>query len=295
MSIIQNSGTFTLTSAGRPALTVHRLGFGAMQLLGPGAWGPPADPANALAVLRASITHGVDLIDTSDAYGPTINEETIRQALHPYPKGLLIATKAGLARTGPDRWIPLGRPEYLRQCCELSLRRLGLETIGLYQLHRIDPKVPADEQFGVLRELQQEGKIQHVGLSEVSIEEIRACQRIVPVASVQNLYNLADQRATAVLDYCTAQGIGFIPWFPLADGRLSRPGGALDLLARATGHTPSQLALAWLLARSPAMLPIPGTSSLAHLAENCAGAGIRLTAEQIAKLSAAAQASSAKA
>jgi aryl-alcohol dehydrogenase-like predicted oxidoreductase len=262
------SGTFAIGGG----LRVHRLGFGAMQLTGPGVWGEPADRAQAIAVLRRAVELGINLIDTADSYGPYVSEELIREALHPYPKGLVIATKAGLARTGPSRWVPLGRPEYLRQECEMSLRRLGVERIDLFQLHRIDPKVPAEDQFGVLRDLQKEGKIRLVGLSEVNVAEIEAARRIVPIATVQNQYNLAYRHSEDVLDYCTGENMGFIPWFPLATGDLARPGGALAMIAKRLGAKPAQVALAWLLKKSPVMLPIPGTSKVKHLEENAAAA-----------------------
>ena len=232
-SVISASGTFALGD-----LTIHRLGFGAMQHTGKGIWGPPRDPAACLRVLRRAVELGVDFIDTADSYGPHISEELIRAALHPYPSGLVIATKAGLLRTGPERWIPLGRPEYLRQQCEMSLRRLGLERIDLFQLHRIDPSVPADEQFGLLRDLVAEGKVRHVGLSEVTVAEIVRARRLVRVVSVQNRFNLIDRGADAVLAYCAGEGIGFIPWFPLASGQLSRPGGVLDQRRRARPPSP---------------------------------------------------------
>jgi pyridoxine 4-dehydrogenase len=270
--IAAKNGTFAIGGD----LPVHRLGFGAMQLTGPGVWGEPDNRAEAIAVLRRAIELGVNLIDTADSYGPYVSEELIREALHPYPKGLVIATKAGLARTGPSRWIPLGRPEYLRQACEMSLRRLGVERIDLFQLHRIDPKVPADDQFGVLRDLQKEGKIRHVGLSEINVAEIEAARRIVPIATVQNQYNLAYRNSEDVLDYCTRKSIGFIPWFPLATGDLAKPHGALIKIAKVLGATPAQVALAWLLKKSPVMLPIPGTSKVKHLEENAAAAFINL-------------------
>jgi len=279
---IDASGTFTFGD-----LTVHRLGFGAMRITGKGIWGPPRDHQEALRVLRRAVELGVNFIDTADSYGPYISEELIREALHPYPAGLVIATKAGLLRTGPDVWPPCGRPEYLRQECEMSLRRLGLERIDLFQLHRIDPQVPAEEQFGLLHDLQREGKIRHVGLSEVSVAEIEAARKVVPIVSVQNLYNLVERKSEDVLDHCEREGIGFIPWFPIASGKLAEPGGPVDDVARATGATPSQVALAWLLHRSPAMLPIPGTGSVAHLEENCGAAGVSLSAAQVAELSAA--------
>jgi aryl-alcohol dehydrogenase-like predicted oxidoreductase len=281
-ALIAESGSFALGQR-----TIHRLGFGAMQLTGRGIWGPPRDPAECLRVLQRALALGVDFIDTADSYGPFISEELIRQALHPYPAHLVIATKAGLLRTGPDRWIPLGRPEYLRQQCEMSLRRLGVERIDLFQLHRIDASVPAEAQFGLLRDLIQEGKVHQVGLSEVSIAEIETARRIVPIVSVQNRYNLIDRGAEGVLAHCAQHGIGFIPWFPLASGQLSRPGGVLDRLASTTGATTSQLALAWLLRRSPVMLPIPGTASVAHLEQNCAAARLRLSDDQYATLTSA--------
>jgi pyridoxine 4-dehydrogenase len=262
------SGTFAIGGS----LPVNRLGYGTMQLTGPGVWGEPGDRAQAIAVLRRAIELGINLIDTADSYGPYVSEELIREALHPYPKGLVIATKAGLARPGPSRWIPVGRPEYLRQECEMSLRRLGVERIDLFQLHRIDPKVPADDQFGVLRNLQKEGKIRYAGLSEVSIAEIEAARRIVPIATVQNQYNLAYRNSEDVLDYCTHKDIGFIPWFPLATGELAKPHGPLIKIARRLDATPSQVALAWLLKKSRVMLPIPGTSKVKHLEENAAAA-----------------------
>jgi aryl-alcohol dehydrogenase-like predicted oxidoreductase len=266
------SGTFPLGGD----LPVHRLGYGAMQLTGPGVWGEPSDRAQAIAVLRRAVELGINLIDTADSYGPYVSEELIREALHPYPKGLVIATKAGLARTGPSKWIPLGRPEYLRQQCEMSLRRLGVERIDLFQLHRIDPKVPADDQFGALRDLQREGKIRHVGLSEVGVSDIQAASRIVSIATVQNQYNLAYRNSEDVLDYCTRENVGFIPWFPLATGDLATPHGALVKIAKSLGAKPAQVALAWLLKKSPVMLPIPGTSKVKHLEENTAAALLTL-------------------
>lgn len=262
---------------------VHRLGYGAMQITGPGVWGPPADHDESIRVLRRAVELGVDLIDTADSYGPFVSEELIREALHPYGD-VLVATKGGLTRSGPGEWHPVGRPEYLRQCVEMSLRRLGVETIELYQLHRIDPQVPAEDQFGLLEEMRRAGKIRYVGLSEVSVEEIEAARRIVPVATVQNRYNLTDRAAEPVLEYCAREGIGFIPWFPVATGGLARPGGPLDSAARRVGATPAQVALAWLLQRSPVVLPIPGTKSVAHVEENCAAALVRLDAETVAEL-----------
>jgi pyridoxine 4-dehydrogenase len=262
------SGTFAIGGD----LRVHRLGFGAMQLTGPGVWGEPADRVEAIAVLRRAVELGINFIDTADSYGPYVSEELIREALHPSPKGLVIATKAGLTRPGPRHWIPLGRPEYLRQECEMSLRRLGVDRIDLFQLHRIDPKVPAEDQIGVLRDLQKEGKIRQIGLSEVNVAEIEAARRIVPIATVQNQYNLAYRNSEAVLDYCTRENIGFIPWFPLATGDLAKPRGVLVRIARQLGAQPAQVALAWLLKKSPVMLPIPGTSKVKHLEENTAAA-----------------------
>jgi pyridoxine 4-dehydrogenase len=266
------SGTFAIGGD----LPVRRLGFGAMRLTGPGVWGEPADRTEAIAVLRRAIELGINLIDTADSYGPYVSEELIREALHPYPAGLVIATKAGLARTGPGDWTPLGRPEYLRQECEMSLRRLGVERIDLFQLHRIDPKVSADDQFGLLRDLQSEGKIRHVGLSEVNITEIEAARRIVPIATVQNHYNLVYRSSEDVLDYCTRENIGFIPFFPLATGDLAKSGGPLRRAAARLNAQPVQLALAWLLRKSPVMLPIPGTSKVKHLEENTAAALLEL-------------------
>jgi pyridoxine 4-dehydrogenase len=266
------SGTFSLGGD----LQVHRLGFGAMQLTGPGVWGEPENRGEALRVLRRAVDLGVDFIDTADSYGPFVSELLIREALHPYPEGLVIATKAGFTRQGPGRWTPVGRPAYLRQQVELSLRHLGVERIDLLQLHRIDPEVPLGEQLGELAAMRKEGKIRHIGLSEVNVDEIEAARRIVPIVSVQNRYNLVDRASEPVLDHAECQNIGFIPWYPLATGRLAQPGGPLAALARAHGATPSQLALAWLLARSPVMLPIPGTSSVAHLEENVGAAIIEL-------------------
>ncbi|MHB1930193.1 MAG: aldo/keto reductase [Acidimicrobiales bacterium] len=276
---VHQSGTFELAG-----LTIHRLGFGAMRLTGRGIWGEPKDRGEAIAVLRRAVELGVDFIDTADSYGPYVSEDLIREALHPYPDGLVVATKAGLTRTGPDEWHPVGRPEYLRQECEMSLRRLGVERIDLFQLHRIDPKVPAEEQFALLADLVSEGKVRAVGLSEVTVEDVEAARRVVPVSTVQNLYNLVSRKSEDVLDHCEGEGIGFIPWFPMAAGDLARPGGAVDEVVRQTGATPSQVALAWLLERSPAMLPIPGTSSVAHLEENCAAATLQLSGDHFAAL-----------
>lgn len=268
----KSSGSFKIGGD----ITINRLGFGAMRITGPGVWGEPEDRDEALRTLRRLPELGVNLIDTADSYGPETSENLIREALHPYT-GLLVATKGGLVRHGPDIWMPVGRPEYLRHAVMLSLRRLNVERIDLWQLHRIDPKVPADEQFGVIRDMRQEGLIRHVGLSQVSIAEIEAAQKFFPVATVQNRFNLADRSSEEILDYCTKNGIGFIPWYPLAAGDLAQPGTVLDELARKTGATPGQIALAWLLKRSPVILPIPGTGKVRHLEENVAAAAINLS------------------
>jgi aryl-alcohol dehydrogenase-like predicted oxidoreductase len=274
------SGSFRIGGA----VPVHRLGFGAMRVTGPGIWGPPRDKPEALRTLRALPGLGVNFIDTADSYGPDISEPLIREALHPYPPGLLIATKGGLTRPGPDRWDQDCRPERLRQQALRSLQFLGVEQIGLWQLHRIDKKVPRDEQFGAIRALLDDGIIAHAGLSEVSVAEIEAASKVFPVASVQNRYNLGDRKSEDVLAYCEAHAIGFIPWYPLAAGKLARPGGVLDRVAKAHNATPGQLALAWTLKRSPVMLPIPGTSKLAHLEENVAAADISLSDEEFRAL-----------
>jgi aryl-alcohol dehydrogenase-like predicted oxidoreductase len=258
-----------------------------MQLTGPGVWGDPEDPEEAIRVLRRAVELGVNFIDTADSYGPAVSEELIRKALHPYPDDLVIATKAGLTRPGPGDWRPLGRPDYLRQQCEVSLRRLGLERIELFQLHRIDPQIALEDQVGELKALQDEGKIGLIGLSEVDVDELDAARRTAEIASVQNLYNLANRSSEPLLEHCESNGIGFIPWFPLATGALARPGGRLDHLSAEHGASPSQLALAWLLRRSSAMLPIPGTSSVGHLEENIAAAEITLSDEEFETLSAA--------
>jgi pyridoxine 4-dehydrogenase len=275
------SGEFTIGGD----LTVRRLGYGTMQLPGPGIWGESRDPDEAVRVLRRAVELGVNFIDTADAYGPFTADLLLKKALHPYPDDLVIATKAGLARTGPDGWVPIGRPEYLRQQVELNLRHLGLERIDLLQLHRIDPEVPVAEQVGELAKLQSEGKIRHIGLSEVSIDDVEEAGRTATIVSVQNLFNLAQRDAEPLLEYAETNGLGFIPWFPLATGELAKPGGPLDEIALEHGSTPSQLALAWLLRRSPAMLPIPGTSSVAHLEDNVAAARIRLSDKEFAALS----------
>jgi aryl-alcohol dehydrogenase-like predicted oxidoreductase len=254
-----------------------------MRITGEGIWGPPKDHDAAIAVLKRLPELGVDFIDTADAYGPEDSEELIHEALHPF-NGIHVATKGGFTRHGPGLWAEVGRPEYLRQCCLMSMRRLGVETIDLWQLHRIDPKVSREEQFGLMRELQDEGKVRHLGLSEVSVEEIEAAQEVFEVATVQNLYNLANRQSEDVLAYCEQQGIGFIPWFPLAAGELAEPGGTVAEIAAAHDATPGQVALTWLLARSPVMLPIPGTSSVGHVEENVAAAELELTADELARL-----------
>jgi pyridoxine 4-dehydrogenase len=258
-------------------LNVRRLGFGTMQLTGPGVWGPPKDRDAAIQVLRQSVELGVNLIDTADSYGPNVAEELVHEALFPYPETLTIATKAGYVRSGPGKWEECGRPEYLRQQCEGSLRRLGVDQIDLFQLHRIDPDVDADEQFGLLKALRDEGKVREVGLSEVSVAQIEAARSIVPLVSVQNIYNIAQRDYDDVVEYCEQQAIGFIPWYPLGSGKLSAPGGPLESIASDLGVTVPQVCLAWLLRRSPVMLPIPGTSSLAHLEENCAAVDVTLS------------------
>jgi len=266
-------------------LPVNRLGYGAMQLTGPGIWGDPKDPEEAVRVLRRAVELGVTFIDTADSYGPFVSEQLIRKALHPYADDLVIATKGGLSRSGPGDWRPLGRPEYLRQQTELSLRHLGVERIDLYQLHRIDPKVPLAEQLGELVLLQNEGKIRHIGLSEVSVEQIEQARQIADVVSVQNLYNLGNRKSEDVLEYAERENLGFIPWFPMATGELARPGGPLDDIAKEHGASPSQLALAWLLRRSPVLLPIPGTSTVAHVEENIEAARLTLTDDEFEALS----------
>jgi pyridoxine 4-dehydrogenase len=263
------------------AISVNRLGYGAMRITGPGVWGPPSDHAEAVRVLRRAVELGVNLIDTADSYGPYVSEELIREALHPYPEHLVLATKAGLLRTGPDQWHPCGRPEYLRQECEMSLRRLGVERIDLFHLHRVDPQVPAADQFGVLAELQSEGKVRLVGLAEVSVDQIAAASDIVDIVSVQNRYNLLDRASDEVLRYCTERGIGFIPWEPITVGDLAEPGGVVYEAAKKLGATPSQIALAWLLHRSSIMMPIPGTSTVEHLEENCAAGPLKLDLETV--------------
>ena len=268
-------------------LTINRLGYGAMRITGPGVWGPPPDRHAALATLRRLPELGVNFIDTADSYGPDVSEELIREALHPYP-GLLIATKAGLTRPGPGEWPPNGHPAYLIAQAKGSLRKLGIEQIDLWQLHRIDPRVPRDEQFGAVHRLLDDGIIRHAGLSEVSVADIEAARRVFQVATVQNRYNLVDRSNEDVLTYCAANNIGFIPWFPLAAGQLTRPGGVVARVAEAHGATAGQVALAWLLQRRPVILPIPGTLRVAHLEENVAASGLALTPGEIAELDAAA-------
>ena len=274
------SGTFLIGGD----LPVNRLGYGVMQLPGEGVWGPSRDHDGAIRVLQRTVELGINLIDTADSYGPFVADHLIREALHPYADDLVIATKVGFTRQGPNQWTPVGRPEYLRQQVELNLRHLGIERIDLLQLHRIDPKVALEEQLGELAALQQEGKIRHIGLSEVSVDEIEAARRIVDVVSVQNRYNLADRASEDVLDYAEQNGIAFIPWFPLATGKLAKEGGPLDDAAKRHDASPSQLALAWLLRRSPVILPIPGTSSVEHLDDNTAAALIDLTDDEFAAL-----------
>ncbi|HXA49383.1 MAG TPA: aldo/keto reductase [Candidatus Acidoferrum sp.] len=275
------TGTFTLGGD----LKVNRLGFGAMRLTGPGIWGEPKDPEEARRVLRRAVELGVNLIDTADSYGPEVSERLIAEALYPYPKNLVIATKGGFTRQGPDQWAAVGRPEYLRQQLEMSLRRLRLERIELYQLHRIDPRTPLEESLGAMKEFQAQGKIRHIGLSEVTPQEIEQARKIAPIVSVQNLYNLSDRKHEAVVQYCEKHNLGFIPWFPVASGELARGrADALDEIARRHGITVAQLSIAWLLHRSPVMLPIPGTSSVKHLEENIAAAGVRLDEREWAEL-----------
>jgi pyridoxine 4-dehydrogenase len=274
------SGTFLVGGD----LPVTRLGYGAMRITGPGIWGDPPDRGAAIAVLRRAVELGVDLIDTADAYGPFVSEELIAEALHPYD-GVTIATKGGFVRPGPGQWEPVGRPAYLRQSVEMSLRRLRVDTIDLYQLHRIDPLVPTADQLGALDDMRREGKIARIGLSEVSVAEIGEARLSAPVVSVQNQYNLVNRKAESVLEHCEREGLAFLPWNPIAIGLLAENDGPLAAMARQTGHAPSQVALAWLLRRSPVMLPIPGTGSVAHLEENVGAAQVELTDEQFAQLS----------
>ncbi len=273
-------GTFRIGGS----LPVHRLGFGAMRLTGDGIWGPPRDRQECLAVLRQAVDLGVNLVDTAESYGPHVSEQLIAEALHPYPKDLVIATKGGLDRPGPGKWEPDGRPERLREELEGSLKRLRLERIDLWQLHRIDPKVPEEDQFGAIEKFRGEGKIRFIGLSEVNVEQIERARKFFDVASVQNRYNVADRQWESVLEYCERENIGFIPWFPLQTGKLAGHGGALGEIAAKRKATPSQIALAWLLKHSPVMLPIPGTSKVKHLEENMGAAAIQLTDEESARL-----------
>jgi aryl-alcohol dehydrogenase-like predicted oxidoreductase len=261
-------------------LPVSRLGFGAMRITGEGIWGEPKDADTAKKVLRRAVELGVNFIDTADSYGPDVSERLIGEALAPYAAGVVIATKGGLTRQGPNQWLPVGRPEYLTQQVEMSLRRLKVERIDLWQLHRIDPKVPVEESLGAIKKLQKQGKIRHVGLSEVKPHEIEQARKVVEIVSVQNRYNIGDREHEDVVDYCAKHGLAFIPWFPVAAGKLAQPGGKLDAAAKAHGATVSQLSLAWLLWRSPVMLPIPGTSSVKHLEENVAAAEVKLTDEE---------------
>ena len=282
MTTAQISDTFSIGGD----LPVHRLGYGAMQITGPGVWGEPVDRPGALAVVRAAIEQGVDFIDTADSYGPQVSEQIIAEAAFPYPDGLVIATKAGLTRTGPGVWPPCGRPEYLTQQVELSLRNLKVDRIDLIQLHRIDPQVPLADQLGAFKELQDQGKVRHIGISEVSVEELQAAREIVDVVSVQNRYNLTDRKSQDVLDLATAQGIAFIPWFPIATGDLAAPDSPVADIARELDATPSQVALAWLLQKSPVVLPIPGTKSVGHLIENLGAARLTLSDDDMARLDA---------
>ena len=261
-------------------LKVRRLGYGAMRITGKGIWGEPKDPETAKKVLRRAVELGVNFIDTADSYGPEVSERLIGEALAPYADGVVIATKAGLTRQGPDKWLPVGRPEYLQQEVEMSLRRLKRERIDLWQLHRIDPKVPIEESLGVIKKMQEQGKIKHVGLSEVKPHEIDQARKVVDIVSVQNLYNIGDRSHEDVVEYCTEHGLAFIPWFPVAAGKLTQPGGKLDAAAKRHRTTLSQLSIAWLLHRSPVMLPIPGTSSVEHLEENVAAASVKLSAAE---------------
>jgi len=282
MTTVAPTDTFVLGGD----LPVHRLGYGAMQLPGPGVWGEPADHDGAVRVVRAAVEQGVDFIDTADSYGPVVSEQIIAEALHPYPENLVIATKAGLTRQGPDVWTPVGRPAYLTQQVELSLRNLKLDRIDLIQLHRIDPEVPLADQLGAFVELREQGKVRHIGLSEVSVAELQAAREVTEIVSVQNLYNLTNRRSQDVLDYATAEGIGFIPWFPIATGDLAAPDSPVAAVAEELDATPAQVALAWLLQKSPVVLPIPGTKSVEHLTENMGARGLVLSAGDLARLDA---------
>ena len=283
-AIANASGTFAIGGD----LTVNRLGFGAMRITGTGIWGDPKDPQEARRVLQRAVELGVNFIDTADSYGPEVSETLIGEALSPYAKDVVIATKGGLTRQGPNKWLPVGRPEYLTQQVEMSLRRLRLERIDLYQLHRIDPKVPVEESLGALKDLQKAGKIRHIGLSEVTPEEIERAAKTVKIVTVQNRYNIGDREHEKTLQYCEQKELGFIPWFPVAAGKLAQPGGVLDSSAKSQKATVSQLSIAWLLHRSPVMLPIPGTSSVSHLEENVASSNVHLTPEEWKQIEAAA-------
>jgi aryl-alcohol dehydrogenase-like predicted oxidoreductase len=284
----QSGGAKPATKAGKfligGKLPIHRLGFGAMRITGKGIWGEPQDHDEVIRVLRRAIELGINFIDTADSYGPEVSERLIAEALYPYPSDLVVATKAGFERPGPDRWVENGKPEHLRSACEGSLRRLRVDRIDLFQLHRIDPKVPADDQLGTLRDLQTEGKIGYVGLSEVSVAQIEHARKIVPIVTVQNRYSITDQASNDVLEYCEQAGIGFIPWFPLAAGRLTAPGSAIAKTAAKFKITTSQLALAWLLWRSPVIIPIPGTSQVRHLEENVAAASLKVDGASLRQL-----------
>jgi pyridoxine 4-dehydrogenase len=280
MTTAQQTDTFRIGGD----LPVHRLGYGAMQLPGPGVWGEPADRDAALRVVRAAVEQGVDLIDTADSYGPLVSEQIIAEALHPYPGQLVIATKAGLTRQGPGIWTAVGRPAYLKQQVELSLRHLKVDRIDLIQLHRIDPEVPLADQLGAFAELKEQGKVRHIGVSEVSVEELKAAREITEIVSVQNLYNLTNRKSQDVLDYAEAEGIAFIPWFPIATGDLAKPDSPVAAVARELDATPSQVALAWLLQKSPVILPIPGTKSVEHLTENLGAAQLTLSSDDMEKL-----------
>jgi len=277
---VTQSGTFHLGGD----LPVYRMGFGAMRITGEGVWGLPKDPSAARKLLKRVVELGINFIDTADSYGPETSENLLTEALHPYPKGLVIATKGGLTRSGPHSWAPVGRAEYLQQCVELSLRRLRIDCIDLYQLHRIDPKVPVEESLGALKDLQKAGKIRHIGLSEVSVAEIERARKTVEIVSVQNIYNLSNRGHDDVVDYCEKHRLGFIPWFPVAGGEMLKPGGPLDTVAKRHHATVSQIALVWLLHRSPVVLPIPGTSSIAHLEENTAAASLQLEKKEWAEI-----------
>ncbi|TKJ33641.1 aldo/keto reductase [Blastococcus sp. CCUG 61487] len=282
MTTAELSDTFTIGGD----LPVHRLGYGAMQLPGPGVWGEPADRAAAVRVVQAAVEQGVDFIDTADSYGPLVSEQIIAEALHPYPENLVIATKAGLTRQGPDVWTPVGRPAYLKQQVELSLRLLKVDRIDLIQLHRIDPEVSLADQLGAFVELREQGKVRHIGVSEVSVEQLAAAREITEIVSVQNLYNLVHRKSQDVLDYATEHGIAFIPWFPIATGNLAAPDSPVADIARELGATPAQVALAWLLRTSPVVLPVPGTKSVDHLTENLGAARLTLSDEDMARLDA---------